>query len=117
MSHTEPTENILGAILEFALTYGLDHSPDKTVDVVASIAKLSAISRRPSCASFEAPFRRVKSEPRLHACQPEVFDADLSSDDRLGKVPDTFFLEEESSELIVEFHVSVSLSPLPQKRL
>ena len=79
MSHGGPIENIPGTILDFVLPGpALDHSLDKPVDVFAPIAKLSPISCGPSRASFEAASWRVESEPRFHACKPEVFDTDLS---------------------------------------
>ena len=71
-------EIIPGTILEYANVLGLDHSLYETVDVFAPIAKLSPISCGPSRASFEAASWRVESEPRFHACKPEVFDTDLS---------------------------------------
>ena len=87
MSHNRPIENIPGTILEFALPCpGLDHSFDETVDVFAPVAELSPISRRPSRTSFEASSWRVKPKPWFDTCKPEVFDADLSCDDRLCKV-------------------------------
>src|SRR6267143_4219392 len=113
MSHGRPIENIPGTILEFVLPRsGLDHSLDETVDVFAPVAKLSSISRRSPRASFEAAPGRVKSESRFHSGKPEVFDADLSGDNRLGKFCNVFFLEEDFREFIIEFLVSLSLPSL-----
>src|SRR5438445_6513652 len=95
----------------------LDHSLDETVDVFASVAKLSPIGCCSPRASFESASGGVKSEPRFHACKPQIFDADFSGDNRLREIGNVLFLEEYLSELFVQFLVSVSLPSLPQQRL